>query len=364
MTRVYLDYAASAPLRPEARAALLETLDVFGNPSSVHAEGQAARTILDESRRTMADLLGVRAERVVFTSGATEANNIALRGVMAKAGGSRLLVSAVEHDCVRNTGMALGAGEIPVDGNGVVKLEWLRTELARGDVGLVSVMLVNNENGVIQPVEEIATLCKAAGAVFHCDAVQAVGHRPVNVDVADLMSFTAHKFGGPKGVGALVLKTETPMDAMVTGGGQERNRRAGTENIPAIAGMVAAAAAAFGKMDAERATAALLRQQMAAGIEKLGLEIAGAGTECAEHVIQVLTAGKRGEDVVIGMDLRGVAVSQGSACGSGRIKESHVLQAMGYDGGRAGQAVRLSWGWASSEADIAAGLMALGAMVG
>ena len=362
--RVYLDYAASAPLRLEARARMVELLDVFGNPSSVHAEGQAARIVLDESRRSIADLMGVRAERVVFTSGGTEANNLALRGVMGKAAGKRLLVSAVEHDCVRNTGLALGATEIPVYANGVVQLAWLQDELAKGDVAMVSVMMANNENGGLQPVTEIAAMCRAAGAVFHTDAVQTVGHMPVNVDGigADLLSFAAHKFGGPKGAGVLIVKPEVDMNAAVTGGSQERNRRAGTENVLGVGGMVAAMAAAFDKMAVERAAAARLQALMVSGLKNLGLTVVGETAERVEHVVQVLTPGKRGEDVVIGMDMRGVAVSQGSACGSGRVKESHVLKAMGY-GREAGEAVRLSWGWGSVESDIEAAVTALAGIV-
>ncbi len=363
--RVYLDYAATAPLRPQARARMVELLDQFGNPSSVHAEGQASRIVMDESRRRVADLMGVRAERVVFTSGGTEANNLALRGFMAKNSSKRLLVSAVEHDCVRNTGKVLGAGEIPVDSNGIVKLDWLQDALTAGGVGMVSVMHANNENGVVQPVQEIAAICKAAGVVFHTDAVQTVGHRPVDVDAlgADMLSFAGHKFGGPKGVGVLIVKSELEMDAVLTGGGQERNRRAGTENLMAVAGMVAALEAAVSQMTDERKLAAQMKDYVGSELRELGLDFVGSRVDGVEHVIQVITPGMRGEDVVIGMDMRGVAVSQGSACGSGRVKESHVLQAIGY-GELAGQAVRLSWGWASEMSDVMAGVRALGSVAG
>lgn len=364
MKRVYLDYAATAPLRPQARAKMLELFDVFGNPSSVHADGQEARIVMDESRRLIADILGVRAERVVFTSGGTEANNIALRGFAARNSPKTLLVSAVEHDCVRNTGVALGAGEIAVDKNGVVRLDALRDALAKGGVGMVSVMHANNENGVLQPVEEIAAICKAAGVVFHTDAVQTVGHRPVDVDAlgADMLSFAAHKFGGPKGAGVLIVKSEIEMEAVLTGGSQERHRRAGTENVWAIGGMAAALAAAVEGMDGERARAVELKALLSNGVSGMGLEIAGGAVDTVEHVMQVITPGMRGEDVVIGMDMRGVSVSQGSACGSGRVKESHVLAAMGY-GAKAGQAVRLSWGWNSVVSDGEAGLAALAEVV-
>lgn len=363
-SRTYLDYAASAPLRPAARARMVELLDVFGNPSSIHAEGRAARMALDDSRRTIADVLGVRAERVVFTSGGTEANNLALRGVMALSSGKRLLVSATEHDCVRATGAALGAEEIPVDAGGLVRLEWLRDELARGDVAMVSVMHANNENGVIQPVDALAAMCRAAGVVFHTDAVQTVGHMPVDAEAlgADLLSFTAHKFGGPRGVGVLVLKPELEMLATVTGGAQERNRRAGTENVAAIGGAAAALTEAVFHMEAERATARGFNEAVSTAAEAMGLHVVGKASPRMEHVVQLLTP-KAGGDVVIGMDLKGVAISQGSACGSGKVKESHVLRAMGYSADEAGRAVRLSWGWGTTEAEIQVGIKALAATV-
>lgn len=362
-TRIYLDYAASAPLRPAARARMVELLEVFGNPSSIHAEGQTARMALDDSRRAIADVLGVRAERVVFTSGGTEANNLALRGVAAVSSGKRLLVSAIEHDCVRNTGQVLGAEEIPVDAGGLVRLDWLRDELARGDVALVSVMHANNENGIMQPIEAVAAMCKAAGVVLHTDAVQTVGHLPVDVDAlgADLVSFAAHKFGGPRGVGVLVLKPELEMVATITGGAQERNRRAGTENVAAIGGAAAALAQAISNMNEERMRARAFNELVCAAAETMGLRVVGKDSPRVEHVVQLLTP-KNGSNVVIGMDLKGVAISQGSACGSGKVKESHVLRAMGFNSDEASRAVRVSWGWGTTEAEIRAGLAALRAV--
>ncbi|PZP39132.1 MAG: cysteine desulfurase [Pseudomonas fluorescens] len=363
--RTYLDYAATAPLRPQARARVIELLDIFGNPSSIHAEGQAARLELDEARRTTASLLGLRAERLAFTSGGTEANNLALRGVMARAPGKRLLVSSIEHDCIRNTGFALNATEIPVDSHGLLNMEVLTTELKRGDVALVSVMHANNENGVLQPVSEIATLAHAHGALFHTDAIQTVGHLPVQPDDigADLLSFAGHKFGGPKGVGALVLKPEITMDALITGGSQERNRRAGTENLPAIGGMATALQVALENLETESTTARHFRTQLEAAALQLGLTVVGLGSPTAPHVIQLLTHGQRGEDVVIAFDLKGIAISQGSACGSGKVKESHVLKAMGYTAQQAGQGLRLSWGHATTQADIDHGIAALGSLL-
>ncbi len=363
--RTYLDYAASTPLRPAAKARMIELLDYFGNPSSIHAEGQAARMELDQSRRTIADILGVRAERVVFTSGGTESNNLCLRGVNTFSSGKRLLVSAIEHDCVRNTGKALGAEEIPVNNDGLLNLNWLKKLLSEGDVGLVSVMHANNENGILQPIEDIAAMCKAEGVVFHTDAVQTVGHLPVDVDAlgADLLTFTAHKFGGPRGLGVVILNPELDMVAAITGGAQERNRRAGTENLAAIGGAAAALAEASSCMDAERARAHEFNTLVCDKAEAMGLSVVGKKSPRAEHVVQLITP-KNGSDVVIGMDLKHVAISQGSACGSGTVKESHVLRAMGYDADAASKAVRLSWGWATTEADIKAGLAALQSVVG
>lgn len=370
--RIYFDYAATTPLREGARRALVEALDIYGNASSVHAEGQRARALLDDARRTVAGCLGVRAERVVFTSGGTEANNLALRGMVEgfRVSGSqalrkKVLVSAVEHDCVLDTGKVLGAEVIPVDGNGVVDLAWLQERLGKGDVGLVSVMLANNETGVIQPVREVAGLAKMHGALVHCDAVQAVGHVDVDVDGlgVDMLALTGHKFGGPKGAGALVVKPEVKMVAQITGGAQERNRRGGTENIAAIAGMAAALAEAIEGMDAEAARARAIGAELRNGIRDSGfgvrIEEVAAGVEKVPHVLQLRTPGKKGEDVVIAMDMRGVAVSQGSACSSGRVQSSHVLRAMGFDDTAAGEGLRLSWGWGSTVAEAEVVLAAL-----
>lgn len=356
--RVYLDWAATAPLRDSAKAAVLTALERFGNPSSIHREGQDARLMMDESRRKVADSLGVRAERVVLTSGGTEANNLALKGVMARRKG-RLLVSSIEHDCVRNCAAVLGGGAVAASRHGVVGLPALRGELAKGDVALVSVMQANNEHGVMQPVKEIAALAHEFGALFHTDAIQTVGHVPVDVDGigADLLSLSAHKFGGPKGAGALVVKSEIAMDALVTGGAQERNRRAGTENVAGMVGMAAALEEAMGGLESEAVRLRGLQDVLLAELAGLPVEVVGEGDK-VPHVLQVVVPGWKGEDLVIAMDLKGVAVSQGSACSSGRIEASHVLEAMGY-GVLAGSALRFSWGFATTEDDIRTGAQAL-----
>jgi cysteine desulfurase len=365
MPRVYLDYAATTPLRPQARTAMLEALDVFGNPSSVHQHGQAARYLLDDARRRVADALSVRAERVVFCSGGTEANNLALRGVMAKAPGQVLLVSSIEHDCVRQTALALQASgvaveEIPAGADGVASLEWLQRRLQQGKVALVSLMHANNETGVLQPVAEAAALARQHGALLHTDAVQTVGHLPVAPDDlgTDLLTFTAHKFGGPKGTGALVLKSEVAMLATQTGGAQERNRRGGTENLAGAVGLAAALGAALGNLEHETRIALELASYLENNLPQ-GVQMVAPKSAKVPHVRQLHTPGRKGEDMVMQLDVAGVAVSQGSACSSGRVVASHVLQAMGFDETSAGEGLRLSWGWNSQLPDVKAALAAL-----
>lgn len=356
--RVYLDYAATAPLRPEARTAVLNALETFGNPSSVHAEGQAARFLLDSSRRDIADVLAVRAERIVFTSGGTEANNLALRGYHAGAGG--ILCSAIEHDCVLATVDVLGGSVVPVNPDGMIDLAALQSLLKKGNFRLVSIMHANNETGVLQPIEEIARIVHSAGAVLHVDAVQTVGHIPVDVDMlgADLLGFSAHKFGGPKGAGALIVKPELTMRSLLTGGSQERNRRAGTESLPALAGMSAALTAAARNMPDERTAAESMGAFLAASLPA-GLEIVAPASPKVPHMLQLRTPGRHSEDIIIALDIQGIAASQGSACSSGRVQASHVLKAMGFDDIAAGEGLRLSWGWASAPGDIHAALTAL-----
>ena len=357
MNRVYLDHAATSPLRPEARAAMLEAFDVFGNPSSVHGEGQAARALLDESRRQIAEALGVRSERVVFTSGGTEAANLAIGGVMnaAKNKTRKVAITGVEHDCVIGAAWKHAVATVPVDADGVVDLEALEKILATGDVTLVCLMHANNETGVMQPVAEAAALAHAHGVLLYCDAVQTVGHLAVKPDElgVDMLGFAAHKFGGPKGVGALVVKPELDFVPQLMGGAQERGRRAGTENMVGIAGMAEALAAPL--IETSDLMARLL-----AGVRQLkGVEIMGEKAARVAHVVQLRVPGKGGEELVIGMDLNGVAVSQGSACSSGRVKASHVLRAMGLSEQEASEGLRLSLGWNTTQADIDTALAAL-----
>jgi len=339
---IYLDHNATTPVLPQAAAAMADALARTGNPSSVHRFGRLVRRSVDEARESVAALAGVSAANVVFTSGGSEANNLALRGVADRA-----FVSAVEHASVLDA--VPDADVIPVDGNGVVDRAALKEILAGLDgTAVVSVMLANNETGVIQPVAEIAEIVHAAGALFHCDAIQAAGKRPVDMrDLgADLMSLSAHKFGGPQGIGALVVRDGLDPEPLIRGGGQERRRRAGTENVPGIVGF---GVAAQHEQDAANDYSAKLtglrddieRRLLAAAPDAV---IHGAGVERLANTSCIGLPGVSGEIQVMTLDLAGVAVSAGSACSSGKVTPSHVLSAMGRDDEAARSAVRVSLG--------------------
>ena len=347
---VYLDWNATAPLRPAAAAAMTATLAQCGNPSSVHRWGRAARQRIEASRTAAAALVGAAPENVVFVSGGTEANHLALRGT----GCERVLVSAVEHDSVLRA--AAGAEEIPVDRDGVVRLDALARMLAADKrPSLVSVMLANNETGVLQPVAEIAALAHARGALLHCDAVQAAGRMPLDMTAlgADLVSLSAHKLGGPMGVGALIVADGLDLSPLLRGGGQERRRRAGTENTPGIAGFAAAAEAALAEIAAYDRVRAL-RDALEAEIGALAPDavVIGAAVPRLPNTSAIAMPGTPAETQVIALDLDGVMVSAGAACSSGKVGPSHVLAAMGLAPEIASAAIRVSLGWASSEADI------------
>lgn len=347
--RAYLDHNASSPLRPSVRGAMAEALDLIGNPSSVHTDGRTVRRAVDAARRHVARLAGAAPGEVVFTAGGTEANNLALRGFA----GRRLIVSAVEHESV--LAAAPGAARIPVDRNGVVDLAALERLLSedRGPA-LVSVMLVNNETGVIQPVAEVARIAHAHGAVVHCDAVQGAGRVALDRAAlgADLLSLSAHKLGGPAGCGALVVAEGCHPEPLIRGGGQERWRRAGTENLVGIAGFGAAAAAAL--EDGTGPELAALRD----GLERRALDavpvarLMGAGVRRAGNVACLALPGVAGETQVMALDLAGVSVSAGAACSSGKVRPSHVLEAMGEPADVAGAAIRVSLGWNTTAADV------------
>ena len=416
--RVYLDHNASSPLRPEARAAMLAALDLEGNPSSVHAEGRAARAVIEAAREEVAALVGAAPSQVIFTSGGTEANNMALEpsvlrhfrlasearmdGARAeKAGlengaeleepGGLALVSAIEHASVRAGGQFMADELIPIPANeaGEITPAAMQATVERvldhiiggaGDDGagdedeaagrdgeweedddplfLASVMLANNETGVKQPVRELTEICHQAGGLMHTDAVQAAGKMPVDFAAlgVDLMSLSAHKLGGPKGVGALILKDDEILEHawLLTGGGQENRRRAGTENLAGIAGFGAAAKAAREALDSETERWRALQEQLETALKKIAPEVVifGAAAERLPNTTCFAIAGMRAETLLMQLDLAGIAVSAGSACSSGKLAPSEVLAAMGVSEELARAAIRISFGWSTDKADI------------
>jgi cysteine desulfurase len=341
----YLDANATEPLRPAARAAALAALAILGNPSSIHAAGRAARRRLEDAREAIAKRFGAAPAGVVFTSGGTEADALA---VHALGRGRRLIVGATEHDAIRNA--APGASLLPVDGRGVADLDALRRLLA-GPPALVCLMAANNETGVIQPVAEAAALCRAAGARLHVDAVQAAGRIPLDFAAlgADSLALSAHKLGGPAGAGALLLAPSVADAApLIAGGGQERGRRGGTPALPAIIGFAAAA------LDArDAAHLAPLRDAIERAAAAAGATVIGTDAPRLPNTTCLALPGVRAETQVIALDLAGIAVSAGAACSSGKVARSHVLDAMGL-GALAGEAIRVSLPWSASEADVAA----------
>jgi cysteine desulfurase len=361
--RAYLDWNATAPLRPEAREAMCEALDVAGNPSSVHAEGRAARRLVEAARERVAALVGAEPRNVVFTSGGTEANVLALSPA-AGAGNEpcgRLMVSAIEHPSVLAGGRfsAAAVERLPVTGRGEIDLSALATRLkaAEGRV-LVSLMLANNETGIVQPVSEAAHLVHQAGGMLHVDAVQAAGRIACDINAlsADLLTVSGHKIGAPKGVGALIRRDAalSIADPLIKGGGQERGARAGTENVAAIAGFGAAAAAALAGLAADRARMIGLRDRLEAGLRAASPEVVifGAEAERLPNTTLVARPGMKAETAVIAFDLNGVAVSSGAACSSGKVQPSHVLAAMGVPPRLAGGAIRVSLGPTTTESEI------------
>jgi cysteine desulfurase len=352
----YLDANASEPLRPEAKAAMAAAFEVTGNPSSVHSAGRAARRLLEDARETIAAAFGARAQDVVFTSGGTEADALA---VHALGSGRRIMVGATEHDAVRAA--APHAGVLPVDRHGVADLDALRDWLVSGPAALVCLMLANNETGTIQPVAEAACLCRAHGALLHVDAVQAVGRIPVDMTALGChsLALSAHKLGGPTGVGALLLSPEiTAIAPLIEGGGQERGRRGGTQALGAIAGF----AAACGRRSDQKRLGAL-RDRVEAIAVHHGAIAAGAGGARLANTSSLLLPGVRADAQVIALDLDGIAVSAGAACSSGKVQTSHVLSAMGL-GELAGQAIRVSLPWNVSDAAIEAFATAYARMAG
>jgi cysteine desulfurase len=359
--RVYLDWNATTPLRREAREAMAAAWDIAGNPSSVHAEGRQARRLVEEARALISAALGALPRNVVFTSAGTEANALALTPGLRRASGApvtRLLVSAIEHVSVLAGGRFSPAaiGTVEVTKSGLLDLDHLRALLASGPPALVSVMSANNETGAIQPVKEAAEIVHAAGSLLHVDAIQAFGKIPFDINVmnADLVTLSAHKIGGPKGVGALVLAEGLAgFEPLLRGGGQERGRRAGTENVAGVAGFGAAAKAAMGAREKDTVRLEGLRNRLEAGLRQTpGVIVFSEDAPRLPNTTLFTVPGLKAETAVIGFDLAGIAVSSGSACSSGKVQPSHVLQAMGFGPNLAQGAVRLSLGWNTSNAEI------------
>ena len=384
--RAYLDHNATTPVRPEVVDAVAHALLLPGNPSSVHGEGRVARGALERAREQVAALVGAKAANVVFTGGGTEANVTVLSpGLMDCDGGrncvrtpaSLLLHSATEHACVRE-GHRFPAGNvevIPVDRNGVVDLAWLDARLTRfasespGSRALVSIHLANNETGVIQPVAEAAAIVHRHGGLLHSDAVQAAGKIAIDISElgTDVLTLSAHKIGGPKGVGAIIFRTGALelADKPLRGGGQERGWRAGTENLPGIIGFGVAAEVASKEITAEVERVGRLRDRLESGLAALSPEttIFGRSAMRLPNTSAFATPGFKAETVLIKLDLAGAALSSGSACSSGKVKRSHVLDAMDIDIAMSAGALRASLGWTTCEVDIDLFLAAYGKLV-
>lgn len=369
--RAYLDHNATAPLRPEVREAMLAAFDFVGNPSSVHAEGRAARAAIEDARIKVAALVNARPEDVIFTSGGTEANALAL--APSTAGGSwKAFISSIEHPSVLSGGrFEPGARAIlPVTGEGIVDLDslggMLADEVPEGSRPFVSVMAANNETGALQPVAAAAALVHEAGGVLHTDAVQVAGRLPLDMSAlgADLLTLSAHKIGGPKGVGALVLAEGASVQPLMTGGGQEGRRRPGTENVAGIVGFGVAAELAAKELPS-RGEMARLRDALEEGVRTIAPDavVFAQSVPRLPNTSLIAVPGLKAETLVIGLDLAGVSVSAGSACSSGKVENSHVLTAMGAAPELARAAIRISLGFRSCDNDIQDFLGAFGDLV-
>jgi cysteine desulfurase len=362
--RIYLDHNATTPPSDAVVQRMTATLrDEFGNPSSVHHFGQRAKAIIDEARSAVAGLIGADPGDVVFTGGGTEGDNLAIRGLaeaLEPTGRKHLIASAIEHEAVLNTLKALARRGwkttlLPVDETGIVSPDTLRSAMT-DDTALVSVMHANNEIGTVQPIPELAAIARERRALFHTDAVQSAGKIPLEVKTlgVDLLSISAHKFYGPKGVGALWIRRGVRLQPPLTGGKQERSRRAGTENVAGIAGMGVAAREAIAKMVSEAARLAALRDRLEDGILRsvTGAALNGVRSPRVPNTTNISFDRTEAESLLIALDLEGVAVSTGSACSSGTLEPSHVLKAMGFPPHRTQNSLRFSLGAANTEAEI------------
>jgi cysteine desulfurase len=363
--RSYLDHNATSPLRAEVREAVVDALTIPGNPSSVHEEGRAARAAVENARAKVANLVDARPEDVIFTSGGTEANALALAPQSGEAW--HCYLSAIEHPSVLSGGRFARETTtiLPVTPDGVADLatlaKMLETDKAGGSRPLVSLMAANNETGAIQPVAEAAEIVHEAGGILHSDAVQAAGRLPLDTVAlhADMVTLSAHKIGGPKGIGALVLAQGTKVEPLIKGGGQEGRRRAGTENVAGIVGFGVAAELAVADL-AEMGAVAKLRDGLEDGLRAIAQDavVFSSAVPRLPNTSCFAVAGAKAETLVIGLDLAGIAVSAGSACSSGKVEASHVLAAMGVDPELAQGAIRVSLGTGSENTDIHSFLLA------
>ncbi len=362
--RIYLDHNATTPPSDAVVERMTATLrDEFGNPSSVHHFGQRAKAIVDEARSAVAALIGADPGDVVFTGSGTESDNIAIRGIaeaLEPTGRKHLIATAIEHEAVLNTLKALARRGwkttlLPVDESGIVSPDALRSAIT-DDTALVSVMHANNEIGTVQPIAELAAIARERRAVFHTDAVQSAGKIPIDVKAlgVDLLSISAHKFYGPKGVGAMWIRRGVRLQAPLTGGKQERSRRAGTENVAGIAGMGVAAREAIAKMDSEAMRLSALRDRLEGGILRnvTGTALNGVRSPRVPNTTNISFDRTEAESLLIALDLEGIAVSTGSACSSGTLEPSHVLKAMGFPPHRTQNSLRFSLGAANTDVEI------------
>jgi cysteine desulfurase len=362
--RIYLDHNATTPPSDavvQRVAAILR--DEFGNPSSVHHFGQRAKAVIDEARSAVAALISADPGDVVFTGGGTEGDNLAIRGAaeaLEVTGRKHLIASAIEHEAVLNTLKALARRGwqttlVPVDESGIVSPDALRSAMTN-ETALVSVMHANNEIGTVQPIPELAAIARERRALFHTDAVQSAGKIPIDVKAlgVDLLSISAHKFYGPKGVGAMWIRRGVRLQSPLTGGKQERSRRAGTENVAGIAGMGVAAREAIAKMASEATRLAALRDRLEDGILRgvTGTAVNGVRSPRVPNTTNISVDRTEAESLLIALDLEGIAVSTGSACSSGTLEPSHVLKAMGFPAHRTQNSLRFSLGTANTEAEI------------
>ena len=359
--RIYLDYNATTPIRPQVIDAAADAMRHTGNASSVHFNGRGARKYVEDARAHVAALCGVRAAQIIFNAGATEGNNTILHAYTDKP----VLVSAVEHPS--SLAPVPNAIKIPVRRDGLLDMDAFEAQLKEHKPALVSVQWVNSETGIIQPIDKIAALAKSYGAWMHCDAVQAAGRVKIDFKAAglDTMVISAHKFGGPQGVGALIFREGLTFPKFMQGGGQEKRQRAGTENVAGIAGFGVAAKLALEELDQYCTHCDTLRTLFESGIKQIGNDIAIVGEASARtpNTSNVLLAGISAETQLMALDLEGISVSSGSACSSGAFKPSHVMAAMGYSEDDSRSALRFSWGWDSKASDIAAALAAYDKMV-